>query len=123
MPHCILEYSDNLPDAPDLRALLGRIHDVLVKSGGFSRDLIKSRAYEATAHYVSDGDSERGFVALAIHVLDGRDDANKAALAEQVLPLLVAAYPASVELGKVELSVRVVDFQRASYRKHAMSVP
>ena len=121
MPHCILEYSDNLPDAPDLRALLNRIHDALVERGGFSRDLIKSRAYEAADHCVSDGDPERGFVALAVHVLDGRDEADRATLAELLLPLLAAAYPTSVQLGKVELSVRIVEFQRATYRKHPMT--
>jgi 5-carboxymethyl-2-hydroxymuconate isomerase len=121
LPHCILEYSANLPDAPDLVALLSRVHDALVESGEFSRDLIKSRAYEARDFCVTDGDPERGFVAMAIHVLEGRDDATLASLAERVLSILCEAYPASVELGKVELSVRSVEFERASYRKLAMT--
>ena len=121
MPHCILEYSDNLPDAPDLRILLGRIHDRLMESGEFARENLKSRAYEAPDHCVGDGDPDRGFVALAVHILAGRDDATRAALAESVLPLLLDAYPASVGTGMVDVSVRIVDMHRESYRKHGMT--
>jgi 5-carboxymethyl-2-hydroxymuconate isomerase len=122
VPHCILEYSDNLPDAPDLRALLNRVHRSLLASGEFTRETLKSRAYEAGSHAVADDeDPERGFVALEVNILEGRDDATKAALADGLLAILVEAYPASVKLGKVDISVRIADFHRASYRKQAMT--
>ena len=121
MPHCILEYSDNLPDAPDLRGLLVRIHDTLLESGEFARENLKSRAYEARDHCVADGDPDRGFVALAVHILAGRDDATKIALAESMLPLLKDAYPAAEITGMVDFSVRIVDMHRESYRKQGMT--
>jgi len=121
MPHCILEYSDNLLDAPDLPGLLNRIHARLLESGEFAPENLKSRAYEASDHCVGDGDPDRGFVALAVHILAGRDDATRAALAESVLPLLTDAFPASLATGKLDVSVRIVDMHRESYRKHGMT--
>ena len=121
MPHCILEYSDNLADAPELRELLDRVHATLIESGEFAMANLKSRAYEARDFTVSDGDPRRGFVALAIHILDGRSDEVKAGLAESILPLLREAYPESVAGGLVDLSVQIVDIHRASYRKLGMA--
>ena len=121
MPHCILEYSDNLADTPDLRELLDRVHAALMASGQFALANLKSRAYEARDFTVADGDPRRGFVALAIHIFDGRSDEVKVGLAESVLPLLQEAYPHSIAGGLVDLSVRIVDIHRASYRKLGMA--
>lgn len=90
-------------------------------SGEFALANLKSRAYVAHDFSVGDGDPRRGFVALSIRIFDGRSDAVKAELAESVLPLLMAAYPAAMATGAVDISVQIVDIHRDSYRKIGMT--
>ncbi len=117
MPHVVLEYSDNLPDRPDLRRVLLEIHEVLVATGAFARDDIKSRAVRHDTYAVADGASERGFVALEIRILEGRSAEVKAAASEGALAVLEHAFAASLARLPVGLSVEIRDMDRASYRR------
>jgi 5-carboxymethyl-2-hydroxymuconate isomerase len=117
VPHVVLEYSDNLPDRPDLRRILLEIHDVLVATGAFAREAIKSRAIRHDTYAVADGASERGFVALEIRILEGRSDEVKVAAAEGALAVLERAFAQSLARLPVGLSVEIRDMDRASYRR------
>lgn len=117
MPHVVLEYSDNLPDRPDLRRVLLEIHEALVATGAFARDDIKSRALRHDTHAVADGAAERGFVAVEVRILEGRSAEVKAAASDGVLAVLARAFPESLARLPVGLSVEIREMDRASYRR------
>lgn len=117
MPHLVLELSDNLIDRPDLRAVLLELHEVLVATGAFAREDIKSRVLRHATFAVADGAPERAFVALEIRILEGRSEAVKAAASDGALAVLERAFPASLARLPVGLSVEVRDMARASYRR------
>ena len=117
MPHCILEYSANVPDRPDLHQLLLRMHQALVATGEFRLQDVKSRAVRHDVFAVENGAVDRSFVALEIQILEGRSDTLKGAVAERALALLTAAFPEAVASGRCSFSVQVSELHRASYRR------
>jgi 5-carboxymethyl-2-hydroxymuconate isomerase len=119
MPHCILEYSKNVLDSPDLSKLFLDLHEALVATGEFQRKDLKSRAFAHNVFAVGDGAPERSFVALQIRILEGRTDALKARLSELGLSLLVAAFPRTLASGQCGFSVEIADMHRASYRRQS----
>ncbi len=117
MPHCILEFSDNVVDRPDLRAVLAAIHDGLMSTGMFVSGDIKCRAIEHRAYVVGDGAADRTFVTLDIQVLSGKTDDAKAGLAEQALAVLERFYPHTLAESRCSLTVQVTDIHAPSYRR------
>ena len=117
MPHLVLEYSANVPDAPDPRRILLDLHEALMSSALFERKDIKSRAVKHDVFAVADGAEDRAFVALSIAILDGRSDDVKTALSEAALEVLVRAFQKLVEGGRGAISVEIRDLHRASYRR------
>lgn len=122
MPHCVIEFSDNLlspnpntvPDTnhgtsvvtPD--AMMKTVHQAALDSNLFDPSTIKTRA-ASYQHML--GSAER-FVHVTVKILSGRTTEQKAALSNLVLERLQALpFPA------VELSVDVVDMQQATYSK------
>lgn len=117
MPHCILEYSANILDRPDIGRLLMQIHDALMTTGQFSLADIKSRAVRHDDYLVADGDPAWAFVTLNIQILDGRGNEVKAQITEGAMAVLEAAFPESLRQLKCSLTVQVSDIHRASYRR------
>lgn len=121
MPHCTLEYSENISHKPDLGKLLSELNELLVASGHFERANIKSRAVEHDVFVVGDGAPERTFVALEIGILDGRSDEVKSSLSESALELLGRHFSAALAQTSCSVTVQVTDIHCASYRKRVSS--
>lgn len=117
MPHCILEASDNLLDAPDWAALLEALHGALVATGLFSEADIKSRVILHRTFRVADGAPDRAFATLDVQILEGRDDATKARISEALLAVLAPAFPRTAAAMRLNLTVQVSELHRASYRR------
>ncbi len=118
MPHCILEYSANVADRPDVTYLLMEIHDALVATGLFTLADIKSRAVRHEQYVIGDGDPERAFVTLNIQILEGRSDEVKAQISEAALEVLKRAFPETLRQRKCSLTVQISEIHRPSYRRH-----
>ncbi len=118
MPHCILEYSANVPDRPDITRLLSEVHGELVATGLFTLADIKSRAVAHEQFLIGDGDPARAFVTLTIQILDGRGDEVKARISEAAMEVLKRFFPESLAGRICSLTVQVCDIHRASYRRH-----
>jgi len=116
LPHCILEYTDNMAP-PDFGALFGELHDLLVGTGEFQRDDIKSRARPCADFLVGAGGPDRGFAALEICILDGRSDELKSRITAGALELLDRHFAGALEALRGSLSARVTDMHRASYAR------
>lgn len=117
MPHCILEASDNLLDAPDWDAVLEAVHGALVATGLFSEADLKSRVILHRHFRVADGAPDRAFATLDVQVLEGRDDATKARISEALLAVLAGAFPHTAAAMRLNLTVQVSELHRASYRR------
>jgi len=118
MPHCILEYSANVVDQPDMTRLLVDIHDAIMATGLFTLADIKSRAIRHEQYVIGDGDTERAFVTLNVQILEGRSDEVKAQISEAALEVLKRAFPESLRQRKCSLTVQVSEIHRPSYRRY-----
>ena len=117
MPHCILEYSANIVDQPDFHALFRQLHDVLMESGQFTLDDIKSRAIRHDVYLIADGDPDRAFIAMNLCLLSGRSDEIKSGLSRSVRELLERWFSRTMAEKKCSLSVQVSELHRPSYQK------
>jgi 5-carboxymethyl-2-hydroxymuconate isomerase len=116
LPHCVLEYSNNLEDEPDLKQLMLSIHKMLADTEVFMMEKIKSRAIKHDMFAVADSDEKGSFVSLVIHILSGRREELKAEISKRAIELLRCAYPKSLSKGKCRITVHIVDIDRNSYR-------
>ncbi|PKN30109.1 MAG: 5-carboxymethyl-2-hydroxymuconate isomerase [Deltaproteobacteria bacterium HGW-Deltaproteobacteria-21] len=118
MPHCILEYSANVVDRPDVTRLLKEIHDALMATGLFTLTDIKSRVLRHEQYFIGDGDPDRAFVTLNVQILQGRSDEVKAQISEPALQVLKRAFPETLRQRKCSLTVQVSEIHRPSYRRN-----
>ena len=117
MPHCILEASDNLLDAPDWGALLASLHAALVDTGLFNEADIKSRVILHRHFRVADGAPDRAFATLDLQIMEGREDEVKARLSDLLMPVLAEAFPRTSAAMRLNLTVQVSELHRPSYRR------
>lgn len=115
MPHLALEYSENLVQF-DAVVCLAKANAALVASGQFEEADIKSRAFCVTTFRVGSAPAGRAFVAARLSILSGRSLETKQDLSQRVLQALQQQLPSGTGLN-TQLSVEVVDIDRASYAK------
>lgn len=121
MPHCILEYSDNLVALPDWVEVFEDVHAFLAGTGLFLLDDIKSRAVGRDRYLVADGAEDRAFVAMNVCILDGRDEEVKALVSEGVLEVLKRHLTPACVGRRCSISVRITEMERSSYQRWASS--
>ena len=117
MPHLYLDYSSNVTQIVDFRALFKDVHAVLVDVDGVPINNCKSRAVRRDDFYIGDGDQAHAFVHLQVSALAGRGDDVKATINQRALRILEKYYQASLEQLKLQLSVEFRDIERSSYAK------
>ena len=117
MPHCILEYSSNLPETPDPKAVLTDVNTALDGTGLFALADIKSRAVRHDDFVIGDGKADRTFVTLNVQILEGRDEPTREMIAERMLDVLRRHFPRCLETTLCSLTVQISGIDRASYRK------
>ena len=117
MPHCILEYSDNISDKPNSLSLFKQIHKSLVATGLFDLHDIKSRTIVHKDFFIGDGNKERGFATLSVQVLSGRDDKTKKMISDSCLKILEPFFENSLKSMKFSLTVQIYEIDKASYAR------
>ena len=117
MPHTILEYSANVPDAPDLQRLWASLHPVLVETAHCRLQDIKSRATRCESFRMGDGDPGNAFVHLTIRLLEGRDAETLGRIGQATLAVLAASFPLTLAGGRGDLTVELAGMRRDSYFK------
>ena len=113
MPHCIIDYSQDVAAGVEIDRLLEVVHQGAMDSGLFPEYDIKTRAVEFSQHRT--GQTRDSFVHVAVHLLSGRSDEQKIALSEGLLKRIEPLLPAVVSVG-----VEICDIHRASYRKRVL---
>ncbi len=80
MPHCVLEYTDNLGPDADIPGLLKKVAAKLCDSGGvFPKGGVRVRALRLSEYVVADGLEDDAFVNLTVRIGPGRPDDFKTA--------------------------------------------
>ena len=118
MPHLTLEYSGNVPDAPDIQSILREIHRVLQETAGIKIENCKSRGRVAEKYLVANGESSRAFVHLDVRILEGRSGELKRELGYHLLETLREHFSSAEAALDLQTTVEIRDIERASYFKH-----
>jgi 5-carboxymethyl-2-hydroxymuconate isomerase len=115
MPHLVMEYTANLlPDFSPAQAL-HRMNTVMLASGEFVPDHIKSRAIRLDDFLVGDS-AQGGFIHARLHLLSGRDAQVKHAISEGLVAALRSCIASSNVL-PVQITAEALDMDRSSYSK------
>lgn len=117
MPHCILEYSDNIVDKLNFRQIIHAIHSALMETNLFILADIKTRVIKHTVYLVGDGDSNQAFVTLTIQILAGREDSLKKQITEKANHILSSAFKQTLENLDCSITVQIVDIHKPSYQR------
>lgn len=110
MPHCILEYSQNLEQEVPPVDMLEAIKEACIASGIFTTEDIKLRSFPYKS-FMTCGE-EDAFVHVMIRLLSGRTPEQKKMLSELVLSALT-----KFDLKNVSFSVEMCDMDRDTYAK------
>lgn len=114
MPHCIIEYAQDIEPEVTPQVLMEKVLAACIASQLFSIDDIKLRAVPY-AHYQI-GELKRPFVHVEVKMLSGREPEQKLALSQAVLTAL-----SELALTEVETTVEINDTDRAAYSKYKPS--
>lgn len=116
MPHLTVEHTSNLTSfQPDVT--LTALNRILLQSGQFSDEDIKSRAVALSHFRVGSQPSGHGFIHVTLSLLSGRSPDVKRALASQLLAELQGHVQDASATLAVQLSVDVRDLDRDCYAK------
>ncbi len=108
MPHCIIEYAQELESSLDIKALVQCVHESAMASGLFSEKAIKTRAI--AVEYFRTGTSEQAFIHVTVRLFDGRTTEQKAALSRAVLEDVIGL------VGKLKnVTVEITEIDQACY--------
>lgn len=116
MPHCIIEYSQELTQELDIEEIMSAVFAGAVKSLLFSTTDIKVRAtpftYFTVGNESQNSNNQQRFIHVCCKILSGRDLEQRQELSKRVLSHLN-----SFAIKSVSISVEIVDMERESYNK------
>ena len=120
MPHLIVEYSSNLEGFPAAH-LLDALNATVIASGQVLNETdLKSRTVRTEQFVIgNDPTASRGFVHAELRLLAGRTPEVKRDLSDRIAAVLREMTP-QPEGMLVQLSVDIVDMDKAAYYKGAL---
>ncbi len=113
MPHLIIEYSDSVEKKHSVDALMMACHEAATKSGQFTENDIKVRAYPCRKSLIAG--RAKPFLHVIVKLLSGRSPEIKKALTAMIAEALSA-----IGVSVSSLTVEAVDIERESYSKIAL---
>ena len=114
MPHCIIEYSQELENEIDPKLMINAAHQGALASGLFEENHIKSRTV-SYQHYKT-GAKDLRFIHITARILSGRTLEQKADLSQNIL----VQFKVLLEekgLSAISVTVEVSDMEREAYSK------
>lgn len=114
MPHCIIEYSDNLLKTIKPAQLLDAVYQGALASDLFGAADIKTRAVAFTDCRTEN--KPAGFIHITARILSGRTLAQRVALSQAILSELTG-----LGLADITLTAEVVEMERDSYAKQVIA--
>lgn len=116
MPHIILEHSSNINSKPKPAKILHELNQILVSTGHFNIQGIKSRMIERKDYFVADN-SKNVFVHLELSILEGRSVAIRKEVSALLIKYLEKEFSETIKEQSCALSVEVREINKESYSK------
>jgi 5-carboxymethyl-2-hydroxymuconate isomerase len=111
MPHCVIEYSNNLSEILDFKSIMHDLNQSILNSNLFDEAAIKIRALKYDEYLLHN--KYQCLLHVRLHMLEGRTEIQKENLAKSIQACLVKRIG---ELA-VSLTVEICDIHQASYQK------
>ncbi len=119
MPHCIVEYTDNLRAEGDIPGLLPKINRVLIEQDGvFPIGGIRSRAIELHDYCMADGAADYAFAHVTLKIGAGRSEAVKKKACDALFEVIKQHFAELYARRYLALSMELVEFNEAGSWKH-----
>jgi len=119
MPHLIVEYTDNLRAAGDIRGLLRKANAVLIAQGGvFKPGAVRSRAVELHDYCMADDQADYAFVHCTLKIGAGRTAEEKRRACEALFAMIKAHFAALFAQRYLALSLELYEFDEGGTYKH-----
>ncbi len=118
MPHLTLEYTKNI-NSFDAAEILPRFNRVLLESGQFEEQAIKSRAMELKTYQLGVIDPHRRFAHVKVSIMPGRSPEIKKALSHGLIAVLRDYLKHGGD--SVAISVEIAELDGDSYVKETIS--
>jgi 5-carboxymethyl-2-hydroxymuconate isomerase len=113
MPHVVVQYTANLEQKVDMRALCREIADTLIaqrdETGGalFPPGGTRVLAYPAQAYAVADSRGDYAFCYINIRIAEGRSGPKKQAAGDAVLARVQACFESAFAQGHVGVTIQI----------------
>lgn len=113
MPHCIIEYAENISKTVPVIQLMDSVYLGALASGLFGAADIKTRAVSFSDCRTENKTAD--FIHVTARILSGRTPEQRAILAKLILSELN-----KLGLTAVSLTIEVVEMERSSYAKQVL---
>ena len=119
MPHLIVEYSANLEDEVDMRALVSDLHQTALSCPTFKKAAVRTRAARRDIYEIADGDPQNAFVAVGVRILEGRPNDVKSAIGKMLFDTLTTALADVYERRPIGISLDISEIGTTfNYKKN-----
>lgn len=112
MPHLVMEYSNSAEDRLNMQGLLEDLHQVVIASGLFSVNDVKSRAVRVHSWLVGEQGNRVDFIHIKLELLEGRSAIQKQTLSRALMKVLTEQ---ASHIDSVTINVR--DMARDTFQK------
>jgi len=121
MPHFSIEYSSNLDDRVDFRALCERILVTILETGLFEIGAVRVRAFRAEAYAIADRAHDNAFVDMSFRIGVGRSDEDKKRTGELIFAAVTDQLSALFDTPHFALSLEIREIDaELSWKKNAI---
>ena len=117
MPHCILEYSNNIVTTVNTKQFFHELHQLLVTEAGIDISNIKSRTVVYDQFFIGDGRDDHAFIHLTVSILSGRHSKEKQNLGHKILAYLATVFATSKEKVNCSITLELREMERETYFK------
>ena len=120
MPHVIAEYSANLEDALDVRALVEGLHQTVIESGLADVAAIRTRAERRDHVRVGEDNPANAFVHITARLRAGRTEQQQTALAEALLAAADKCLERAFKTHPIAVTVEIENIHNITARKNTV---
>lgn len=117
MPHLTFEYTDNIKKEADIKALLKKANETLLRH----RDIIpigglRTRAIELNDYCIADGSEDDAFVHAILKLGSGRTEEDIQKISDDLFEMMKEHFSTLFEQRYLALSLEVYEFTRPTYK-------
>ncbi len=120
MPHFVLECSDNIVESIEPKEFFSALHELLISSGPFNLQEIKSRVIRHQEYFMADGSPDKAFVHLTLSILEGREIGLQKTVGKKLLEFLKERFQQSGQKRDLALSLEIREMSRETYFKETV---